>query len=112
MIDRQIVHDILRDYPEARNSDEKVLEKYFDKYAREYMDCFTEVFIRNHYSFIKNHVRHRAYWQNTKWLFPATDRVKEKREAYRKDVVQKIREEKKSFVSNIYTYAKRIIRNK
>lgn len=69
-------------------------------------------FIIEHYSFIKNHVRYRAYWQNTRGLFPATERIKEKRELHRREIVEKIREEKQSFASNIYDYAKRIIRNK
>jgi len=110
MKDKQIVHDILRDYPEARNSDKELMLIYEYKY---WTNCWdVNKFIKEHYSFISNHNRYRRYWQNTKGLFPATDIVKQQREAYRKEVVEEIREEKKSLASNIYSYAKRIIRNK
>lgn len=107
---RKIVHDILRDYPESRNSDEKLLLIYESLYWTDWWNV--RGFITEHYEFIRNHARYRALWQNTKWLFLATEIVKSKRESHRKEVCKKMREEKQGFACNIYNYAKRIIRNK
>lgn len=111
MNNRQIVHDILRDYPEARNSDEKVLEYYYIDYCND-IDEDTWHFIENHYSFIAIHRRDRRYWQNTKGLFPPTEEVKKGRRKKQAEIVQKVREEKQSFAGNVWNYARRIFDNK
>ena len=106
---RQIVHDILRDYPKTRNSDEELLLVYYSVYT-DWMEQFH--FITEHFDFIRNFIRERAYWQNTKGLYKPTEWVQRARRKKQAKVVEAIREEKKNFASHIYEYAKRIIRNK
>lgn len=109
MTTRQIVHDILRDYPSTRDDDKKLLFTYWAHYTN---NITTGEFINEHFEFIRDFIWYRAYWQNTKGMFLPTDLVKRARRKKQAKVVEAIREEKKNFVVHIYQYAKRIIRNK
>lgn len=66
MTTRQIVLEILRDYPKARNSDEELFLYFERNYSTE---TTTQDFIKEHFDFIRNFIRYRAYWQNTKELY-------------------------------------------
>ena len=67
---RQIVHDILRDYPFTRDSDMQLLSMFEIKYS---VENTTQDFIEEHFDFIRNFIRERAYWQNTKGLYKPTE---------------------------------------
>ena len=111
MTTSQIVHDILRDYPEARDSDEVLLLVYYANYTS-LKDNDTVSFITDHFEFIRSFIRRRAYIQNTKGLYKPSEWAKRERRKKEERIVEAIREEKKNFASHIYDYAKRIIRKK
>ena len=111
---RQIVHDILRDYPETRDDDKELLRIYAWTCWLRVSDRFDinihrlSDFIEEHYFFIASHIRERAYWQNTKGMFLPSEWVKKARRKKQVEVVEAIREERKSFAQNVYAYAKKL----
>jgi len=98
---RQIVHDILRDYPETRNSDKVLFLKYVELYGN---NCWnTTTFSIEHFDFIGNFIRVRAYWQNTKHMFLPAEWVKKGRKQKEAKIVKAIREENKD-VALVFDY--------
>jgi len=104
---------LLENFEHTRDSDLELLLMYVkDQTLVGQQRDIVLYFIENHFEFINNYKRKRAFWQNTKSMFLASETTQKERRKKEARIVEAIREEKRSFASNIYNYAKRIIRNK
>ena len=104
---------LLENFEHTRDSDLQLLLMYVKEQtlSGQQRDIVLH-FIENHFDFINNYKRKRAFLQNTKGLYKPSEWVKRARIKKEAKIVEAIREEKKNFASHIYDYAKRIIRNK
>ena len=79
---KAIVREILKKYPETRDSDKELLLTYYLYYSTY---KHVETFIIEDFDFISKFIRYRAEIQNKEGLYKATEEIQKKRNVMKKE---------------------------